>query len=918
MKSWQSNISVLLAASVVRIISTLVTQAAWAQTKLENRDQFSQKDVESLNQQLKAQAAPLTTRVKPGKKVQLLQTDGGEQKVRQLSDFRIPITNAIPLLVQTLSQGEKQGSSVIPITSVKANPTDKGVEVILKTTQGTLLQVTNRSTGNNFIVDVSGGQLQLPNGKAFTFRSEKPFAGIIEVTVTNINANTVRVTVVGEKALPTVELYDDNAGLVFAVATTATANSPQQPPQTPQTSQPENQTQPSQPSASGDEPIELVVTGEQDGYRVTDGSTATKIDTPLHDIPQSIQVVPRQVLQDQQVRNLAEALRNVPGVAQGRNSSTRGSANIFTIRGFDAGGDIQRNGLRDSTLIDQTDTADVERIEVLQGPASVLYGQGSLGGVVNYVTKQPLSEPYYAAEVSAGSFNFYRGAIDLSGPLTPNKTVLYRLNVAAQMTESFLDFYDEQKYFVSPVLSWQISDRTKITFSGQYQVRPSKFGQQGLPAEGTLLPNPNGKIPRDLNISEPFSKSDQSALRLGYDLEHRFSDNWQLRNGFAFSSAQRYKVFVYADSLEDNKRILNRGYSGGVNDDRAYNLDTYVVGKFATGSIGHQLVAGFNFIRETSSTTNNNRQIAALDLFNPVYGSQPFGDVDFSGDESSSNTLAIYVQDQVTLAENLKLLLGVRFDTLSQNGKDLVTNTQQTQSSHAFSPRVGLVYQPLQPISLYASYSRSFTPNGGTDYDGNLFDPQYGNSYEVGIKGDINNRLSATLSYYDLTLSNVLTDDPIHIGYVVQNGEQRSKGVELSLAGEILPGWNVIAGYAYTDVEVTKDANPDVVGKSPTNVPKHSFNIWTSYEIQSGALKGFGMGAGVFFIGVRPGDDENTYTVPSYLRTNAAIFYKQDRFRAAINFKNLFNVDYIDSANGSLGVFYADPFAVQGTISWQF
>lgn len=205
--------------------------------------------------------------------------------------------------------------------------------------------------------------------------------------------------------------------------------------------------------------------------------------------------------------------------------------------------------MRDSNNIYQSDTADIERIEVLKGPASVLYGQGSLGGVINYVTKQPLSEPYYAAEVSTGSFNFYRGAIDLTGPLNPNKTVLYRLNVAAETTESFLDFYDEQKYFLAPVLFWQISDRTKITFSGEYQVRPKKDGQQGLPAEGSVLPNPNGKIPRDLNTSEPYATNDTSILRLGYDLEHRFSENWQLRSAFGFTSAQRYKHVVYNTAL---------------------------------------------------------------------------------------------------------------------------------------------------------------------------------------------------------------------------------------------------------------------------------------------------------------------------------------------------------------------------------
>ncbi|MEH2413560.1 TonB-dependent receptor plug domain-containing protein [Nostoc sp.] len=416
----------------------------------------------------------------------------GEQtsrKIRQPSEIELPNTSA-QMLVQSPAPETVPVPEIVQVTAVKANPTNKGLEVILQTSHGEQLQLVNRSTDKSFITDIPNAQLRLPSGDAFTFRSDKPIAGLREITVTNFDANTIRVTVIGETGVPQVELFDSaDEGLIFSVAST-TASAQQAQPETtqqPEAQQPENQTQPTQPSASGDQPIELVVTGEQDGYRITDGSTATKTDTPLRDIPQSIQVVPRQVLEDQQVRNLAEALRNVPGVAQGANSSTRGSLDQPLIRGFGAAGDIQRNGLRDSTYVYQSDTADIERIEVLKGPASVLYGQGSLGGVINYVTKQPLTEPYYAAEVSASSFNFYRGAIDLTGPLNPSKTVLYRLNLAAQTTESFVDFYDEQKYFVAPVLSWQISDRTKITFSGEYQVRPKKDGQQGLPAEGSVI-----------------------------------------------------------------------------------------------------------------------------------------------------------------------------------------------------------------------------------------------------------------------------------------------------------------------------------------------------------------------------------------------------------------------------------------------
>ena len=366
-----------------------------------------------------------------------------KKEIPQLSEIQFP-SRSVRDLVQSPTPNTPPANAVIEVIAVKANPSDKGVEVILQTAKDQQLQLVNRSAGNNFIADIPNAQLRLPSGDAFTFRSQKPIAGLREITVTNFDANTIRVTVTGEAGVPIVELFDSpDEGLIFSVASTAPSAQHGQPQtQQPQTQQPQNQTQPSQPSASGDQPIELVVTGEQDGYRATDASTATKTDTPLRDIPLSIQVVPRQVLKDQQTRTLTEVLRNVPGVAQG-GGSTRGTYEVPLIRGFFGGFDIKRNGLRDaSNLYQSFDLAGIERVEVLKGPASVLYGQGSLGGVINYITKQPLSDPYHALEASIGSFNFYRGAVDLTGPLNPSKTVLYRLNLAAQTTESFVDFYD--------------------------------------------------------------------------------------------------------------------------------------------------------------------------------------------------------------------------------------------------------------------------------------------------------------------------------------------------------------------------------------------------------------------------------------------------------------------------------------------
>ncbi|MEH2378047.1 MAG: TonB-dependent siderophore receptor [Nostoc sp.] len=808
---------------------------------------------------------------------------------------------------------------VVQVTAVKANPTAKGVEVILQTTKGEQLQITNRSAGNSFIADIPNAQLRLPNGDGFTFRSEKPLAGVTEITVTNFDDNTIRVTVIGEASSPTVELFDSDEGLIFGLTTAASIA--QQPPRTqptPQVEQPTNPTQPKQPSAPDNQPIELVVTGEQDGYSVPDATTATKTDTPLRDIPQSIQVVPQQVIRDQQVTRLNDALRNVPGVISSGGSPGNTETSSFTIRGFDSSGATIRNGLLDPLGDRSLELSDIERVEVLKGPASALFGNGSPGGTINVITKQPLATPYYAVEATVGSYSYYRGAVDLSGPLNDDKTALYRLNLSYKDAGSLFDFSHDKNLLIAPVLSFAIGERTKLTLEGEYI--SADTNRLYLPAVGTVLPNPNGKIPRNLNTSgsdRNDNLSQQDTGRIGYSLEHKFSDNWSLKNAFR-ATFYHFDISIFrSTSLDPDDRTLNRLYGEGQFDDQAYNMATDIIGKFSTGSIKHQLLFGFDLSRfsyKSSFLTNFNA--APIDLFNPVYDQSLDGNFIPQKQSSLTDALGIYIQDQIALSENLKLLLGVRFDAFKETDGDLLANTESSQSGDAFSPRFGIVYQPLPPISLYASYSRSFTPSIGTSFDGSTFEPERATQYEVGVKADLNERISTTLAFYNLTRSNVLTQDPNNQDFSIQTGEQRSRGIEFNIGGEILPGLNVIAGYAYTDATITKD-NTYTPGNLLNNVPKNSFNLWTKYEIQSGSLKGLGFGLGLFYVGDRQGDLENDFQLPSYLRTDAAIFYKQGQLRAQVNFRNLFDVDYFESASSLLRVYPGEPFTVQGTISWE-
>jgi iron complex outermembrane recepter protein len=809
-------------------------------------------------------------------------------------DSAIPRLNDLEPSATTVTNWVAQiEAAVVQITGVRVENTEAGLQVVLET-DATLAMPETGVVGNALIVDVANAAI------AEEFSQSEPIAGIALVSVTGLPGNRVRIAITGTDSPPVAGVTSEAQGLVVAVRLGDAV------------------------AGAEEEEIELVVTGEQDeGYNPSNTSVGTRMDTPLRDIPQSINIVPQEVLRDQSATNLTEALRNVPGVAQSSGSRELGS-NTF-IRGFELfgngiGNDFLRNGLRETSDGISELTPNIERIEVLKGPASVLYGQGAPGGTINFVTKQPLDYPFYQVEAGVGSYDSYRGAIDLSGPLNDSGTVLYRLNAAYLDEGSFVDFYDLRQFTIAPVVSVALGESTRITLEGEYTDR-SQAGSSYLPVIGTVLPNPNGVIPRNRNVDEPDSRQDFTAVRVGYKLEHQFSDDWSIQQTFQFRRLNRDDIGAYGIGLDADNRTLNRTADAFSYERDFYNLNVNLTGRFATGSIGHQLIFGVDLGRYEDIYILSSGTAAPIDLFNPVYG-QPFGElVPVQRARLPQDTLGIYLQDQVTLSPKLKLLLGGRFDLATSTIRDFLADTETIETSNAFTPRLGIVYQPIEPISLYASYSRSFNPSGGASFEGDLFQPERGTQYEVGIKADVNDRLTATLSLYELTRSNVLTSDTrpgVPPGqFEIQTGEQRSRGVELSVAGEILPGWNITAGYAYTDARITED-NSLPVGARLSSIPENTFNLWTSYEFQRGSLQGLGLGLGFFFVGERPIGNPSEFELPSYLRTDAAIYYQRDQFRAALNFKNLFDAKYFENSFAQSSVNYGDPFTVEATVSWEF
>ncbi|MCL6433964.1 MAG: TonB-dependent siderophore receptor [Leptolyngbyaceae cyanobacterium HOT.MB2.61] len=783
-------------------------------------------------------------------------------------------------------------AATVQVTGVKLERSETGLDIVLETAEGKPLQVDAtkfRAEGNRLIAEIPNAVLALPEGQAFS--AENPTADIASVQVVQQDPNKIRVSVAGTSAPPTTEVTLKTGGLAYSL------------------------------NPAADEPDEeIVVTGDrQDGYNPLNSSTATGTDTPIRDIPFSIQVVPQQVLQDRNVTELGDALETVGGVspAGGRGTSVNGPN--FLIRGFDVSSNIFRDGIGFVSLAPLS-TNDIERVEVLKGPASVLFGQGEPGGVINLVSKMPLREPFYSVSFGAGNFDTYQGGIDLSGPLTEDRTVRYRLNISYENYGSFRDFVDGERFVISPRLTWDVGPDTSIDFFGQY-IRNRETLDEGLVAIGDRVAN----LPRDRFLGEPFSEFNQDQFNLGYRVNHRFSDRLSLRHALQYTQYSPERYAPVFDSLDEETGELRRFefFAGGTY--KRFFTNAELIGRFATGSVQHQLLFGIEYRRGTENPEFQfSNPYPSINIFNPIYTRVLYAIAPEFFRDDSLDIIGIYLQDQIDLLPNLKLLAGVRYDYVNQfrTTRNLGEPREEfALQDSKFTPRFGIVYQPIAPLSLYASYTTSFNPSfaGSLNEDGSPFKPETGRQFEIGIKADLSERLSLTLAAFDIRKQNVATPDPQNPLFSVQTGEVASRGFELNLGGEVLPGWNVVAAYTYLDAFVSKD-NTDIVGNKLANVPANQFSLWSTYEIQQGSLQGLGFGLGFFYVDNRPGDLDNTYTLPNYFRTDAALYYRRNNWRVQLNIENLFNIEYFTSSTfGSrLGINPGAPFSVRGTIAVDF
>ena len=660
--------------------------------------------------------------------------------------------------------------------------------------------------------------------------------------------------------------------------------------------------------------------GPVQGYHATRSASATRTDTSIHETPQSISVVSKDVVEDLGATRLQDALDYAGGVGRANNFGGQGLT-TFTVRGFTTG-EFYRNGFPiNRGYPNMPDANTIERLEVLRGPATMLYGRGDPGGTFNVVSKQPLAERTVTLGSQLNDQGMKRGTLDASGPLDEEGRLAYRLNVVGEGGDTFRDHVETERYGVTPVITWQATDDTKVTFEGDF-MRNNHPLDRGL----TRFPNQRGTPSRDTFWGDKDAgklHNDNNMAQLRF--EHALNDNWTLGGGFQWLDGSLKGNAIEANgpgSLGADGRTLQRNFNYRKLEwtDKDYQLN--LTGHFSTGGFDHTLLTGIEYEDyDYKSIIQRSSAVAGtypIDIFDPVYGqTRPALTRTPTHEKENLKTYAAFVQDQVALTERLKVLAGARFERFEHDYQNYVGKSWQA-ADNAVTPRVGVIYDLTDTVAVYADAARSFKPNTGASREGGGFAPEKGKSYEMGIKWEaLDRQLSVDAAIYQIEKKNVLTTDPVDNTFSVAAGQVRSRGFDLNVAGNLTPEWRVIGGYAYVDAEVTRD-NTLRSGTRLMNIPRNSFSLLNVYEFQDGALKGLGLGVGGKYVDPRAGQTANTaFSMDAYTVVDLLGYYKvNERVRLNLDVKNLFNREYEEGAFGNIYAYPGAPRTVQVGIAY--
>ena len=676
----------------------------------------------------------------------------------------------------------------------------------------------------------------------------------------------------------------------------------------------------------------LVVTAPRDvDYGAKRTSTATKTDTPLRDVPQSVTVITDQLIRDQSIQNLSDVFRYVPGVGVGQGEGHRDAP---TIRGNATTADFFVNGVRDDVQYIR-DLYNVERVEVLKGPNAMIFGRGGGGGVVNRVTKTADGSDERVLTAEIGSWDHKRFTVDLSKGL--NDGLSGRVVGLFERSESFRNFVNIERWGVNPSLAWRNSDGLTVSLAYEH-FNDDRTTDRGVPSfNGRPSPAPRRAFFGDPERSYATTNVDLATLAV----EYAVSDDLILRNRTVYGDYDK----TYANIFPGGAAVA--GFTGAP---ATYPLQAYrnisprenlfnqtdVVWKTSWGGMSHTLLAGAEFGHQTTSN------LRLTGHFNTVTGpttltGNPFVDptrrglpIFFTNTGSDANNhvkatvAAAYLQDQVDVTDQLQLLAGVRFDSFDLDFHDRRASTTGrrdfSRRDELLSPRLGLVFKPVAPVSLYASYSVSYLPASGDQFSSltassETLEPEEFENLELGAKWEINPDLLLTLAIYRLDRENSTSPDPLRPGQVVLTGAQRSKGFEAGLSGRLTSRWEVAAGYAWQDAEILRTTAAAPAGRKVPLVSDHTASLWNKYEVTARVSAGLG----VIHQSKRFASISNAVTLPGFTRVDAAVFVRlNDQLRAQVNIENLFDKHYVSASHGDNNILPGSPRAARVSLDFNF
>ncbi|MDR9865242.1 TonB-dependent siderophore receptor [Pseudomonas baetica] len=680
--------------------------------------------------------------------------------------------------------------------------------------------------------------------------------------------------------------------------------------------------------------------GPVDGYVATRSATGTKTDTPILEIPQTINVITAEQVQTQGARNLTQALRYTPGLNVGGFTDRNAIADEITSRGFAPtplyldGAYLPYAGSLGGAP--QIDPYTLERIEVLKGPSSVLYGQNQPGGIINMVSKRPTTEQRNQVKLGAGSYDRVNGAFDTSGPIDDQKEFTYRVIGVGKKGGQQVDHTHSERMLLAPSLTWTPNDDTSLTLLAQIQRDDGLEDYQALPMIGSLKRGPNGeRIDREFFSGDTkYNDYKRDQYVFGYDFSHNLTDDLKYRSTARYTDVRdRYKGFYLRSFVTDDAGVTDYTRANRVKLDwrqhnTAYTIDNNLEYKFNTGALEHTTLMGVDY-------RHFNRKYDGYNAYNvlPInlYGANNNYDtssvtpqLDTKWDNTIRQT-GVYLQDQIKLDKWI-LTIGGRQDWAEVENKDLLARTVEEKRDHKFTSRVGLTYVTDFGLAPYVSYSESFLPTLGTaapERGGKGFEPTEGQQYEIGVKYQPFDQTLITASVFQIKQKNVLTGDVEHPQYSAQTGEIRSRGVELEVKSTF-NNVDVMAAASYLDSFYTKDAYGNKDNRSESQAPVSAL-VWANYHFTQASLNGLTFGAGARYTGRKPGDAANSFDVPSYVVYDTTVSYDMGKLspslrgvQTSVNVQNIFDREYISDCNYSFGCYYGQERVASVEVSYDW